>query len=47
MRRILLALLVTFTPVGIAAGEPFAVVELFQRPRGATRAPERRRCCAT
>lgn len=29
MRRILFALLVTLTPVGIAAGEPFAVVELF------------------
>lgn len=29
MRKILLALLVTLTPVGIAAGEPFAVVELF------------------
>jgi len=29
MRRVLLALIVTLTPVGIAAGEPFAVVELF------------------
>ena len=29
MRKTLLALLVTLTPVGIAAGEPFAVVELF------------------